>query len=57
VSHYRTVNPDRVGNPREIRQGKLKKIKIGEVLSYFSGEVLVLRWKDKNRGVNLFHLS
>jgi hypothetical protein len=54
VSHYRNVNPGRVGNPREIRLGKLRKIKMGEVLSYFSGEVMVLRWKDKKEVLIFF---
>jgi hypothetical protein len=42
--HYRTVNPGRVGNLRN-QTRKTEANKMGEILSYFSGEVL--RWKDK----------
>lgn len=43
-----TIIAGRVGNPNEIRQGALKKLKkSGDTCAFRNGNVLVMGWKDK----------
>ncbi|XP_023724806.1 piggyBac transposable element-derived protein 4 isoform X2 [Cryptotermes secundus] len=42
-----TIIADRVGNPKPVRQGAMKKMKSGDTCSYRSRNVLLMGWKDK----------
>jgi hypothetical protein len=42
-----TIIAGRVGNPKPVRQGTLKKMKSGDVVAYRSDSVMVMGWKDK----------
>lgn len=42
-----TIIAGRVGNPKPVRQGVLKKLKSGEISAYRNGNVLVMGWRDK----------
>jgi hypothetical protein len=42
-----TIIAGRVGNPKPVRQGALKKMKCGDISGYGNGNILLMGWKDK----------
>jgi hypothetical protein len=42
-----TITAGRVGNPKPVRQGAMKKMKSGDTCAHRSGNVLIMGWKDK----------
>jgi hypothetical protein len=42
-----TIIAGRVGNPKPLRKGAMKKMKSGDTFAYRRGNVLLMGWKDK----------
>jgi hypothetical protein len=41
-----TIISGRVGNPKPVRKGAMKKMESGDTLAYRRGNVLLMSWKD-----------
>lgn len=42
-----TIIAGRVGNPPQVKQGAIKKMKSGGICAYRNGNILAMGWKDK----------